>query len=110
MASNTETQRKLVQTQRRRFTVMTLVREGHENQMSRMDDMEIWTILLRLGITMGRNQVRTLLQDLQVLGYIDFKSARNPESGELEISQVELTGAGLRFMVAGRSNDDILVG
>lgn len=110
MASNTEYARKQVQKQRRRFTIMTLVREGHENQMSRMDDLEVWTILLRLGITAGRNQVRTMLQELQVLGYLDFKSAHNPESGEVEISQIELTAAGVRFMDAGKSNDDILVG
>jgi hypothetical protein len=110
MVSNTEQQRRLVQKQRRRFTIMTLVREGHENQMSRMDDMELWTILLRLGVTVGRNQVRTMLQELEVLGYLEFKSAHNPESGELEISGIELTAPGVRFMDAGRSNDDILVG
>ena len=110
MAGTTENERRLVQKQRRRFTVLKLVREGHENQMSRMDDMELWVILLRLGVTMGRNQVRTMLQELEVLGYLDFKSAHNQASGELEINQIELTAAGVRFMDAGRSNDDILVG
>lgn len=104
-----EADRRMVQRQRRRGIVMKLIREGHENQMSRMDDLEMWGTLLRAGITMGRDQVRTMLQDLQVLGYIDFKSTFNEESGQRELSQIELSAAGVRFMDIGRSNEDILL-
>lgn len=101
-------ERKLVLARRRRGIILKLIREGHEAQLSRLDDLETWTMLLKMGQTMGRDQVVTLLQDLQVLDYIDFKSSMNEISGRIELSQIELTAAGLRFMTAGRSNDDVL--
>ncbi len=101
-------ERKLIQAQRRRGIILKLVREGHENQLSRLDDFEVWAVLQKMGQTLGRDQVVTLLQDLEVLDYIDFKSAVNEYSGRVELSQIVLTAAGLRFMIAGRSNDDVL--
>ena len=101
-------ERELVLTKRRRGIILKLVRQGHEAQLSRMDDFEVWTMLLKMGQTLGRDQVLTLLQDLQVLEYIDFKQTTNEVTGRVEISQIMLTAAGLRFMVARRSNEDVL--
>jgi hypothetical protein len=39
-------ERKLVLARRRRGIILKLVREGHENQLPRMDDFEMWTMLL----------------------------------------------------------------
>lgn len=97
----------LLRLRRRRGIILKLVRGNHENQGSRMDDFEIWSMMLKIVTGVGRDQVRTMLQDLAVLDYIDFKSQHNPESGELELSQIELTAAGLRFMVGRKSNDDV---
>ena len=99
--------RKLLQTRRRRGTIMKLVRGGHENQLSRMDDFEVWTMLLKMGQTAGRDQVVTLLQDLEVLNYLTFKTSHNEMTGRIELSQIELTATGLRFMSARRSNEDV---
>jgi hypothetical protein len=101
-------ERRLIQAQRRRGIILKLVREGHENQLSRMDDFEVWAVLQKMGQTMGREQVVTLLQDLRVLNYLDFRQSVNEYSGRTELTQIELTAAGLRFMTAGRSNDDVL--
>jgi hypothetical protein len=100
--------RRQIQAMRRRGIILKLVREGHENQLSRMDDFEVWAVLQKMGQTMGRDQVVTLLQDLQVLNYLDFKQSANEFSGRNELSQITLTATGLRFMVACRSNDDVL--
>jgi hypothetical protein len=97
-----------IQARRRRGIILKLVREGHENQLSRMDDFEVWVILLKMGQTTGRQQVVTLLQDLQVLDYIDFKQAVNEETGRVELSQITLSAAGLRFLTRRKSNDDVL--
>jgi predicted ArsR family transcriptional regulator len=101
-------ERGLIQARRRRGIILKLVRQGHENQFSRMDDFEVWAMLQKLGQTVGRDQVVTLLQDLQVLDYIDFKSQTNEITGRVELSMIQLTATGLRFVTAGRSNDDVL--
>jgi hypothetical protein len=102
-----EAEHRLLQTRRRRGVVLKLIRSGHQTQLSRMDDFELWTILLKMGTAMGRDQVRTMLQDLQTLGYIDFASDLNEDTGKYEMSQIELTAAGLRFMSIGRGNEDV---
>jgi hypothetical protein len=103
-----EADRREIQSRRRRGIILKLVREGHENQLSRMDDFEVWAILQKMGQTAGRQQVVTLLQDLQVLDYIDFKSSQDEETGRVELSQIMLTAAGLRFYTRRQSNDDVL--
>jgi hypothetical protein len=99
---------KLIQARRRRGIILKLIREGHENQLSRMDDLEVWGVLLKMRQTVGRDQTVTLLQDLRILDYIDFKSQMNENSGRMELSEIQLTARGLRFMTEGRSNDDVL--
>jgi hypothetical protein len=102
-----EVERRLLQLRRRRGMILKLVRSGHENQLSRMDDFEVWSMLLKLSPGVGRDQVVTMLQDLEVLDYLDFKSRHNEDTGRVELSEIELTALGLRFMVARRSNDDV---
>jgi hypothetical protein len=108
MVSAMDVERREIQARRRRGIILKLVREGHENQLSRLDDFEIWAILLKMGQTAGRQQVVTLLQDLQVLEYIDFKSSTDQETGRVELSQIVLTATGLRFYTRRQSNDDVL--
>lgn len=99
---------RLTRMRRQRGIILKLVREGHENQLSRLDDFEVWTILLKMSQTVGREQTLTLLQDLCVLGYVEFKQSMNEINGQIELSQIQLTALGLRFVSAGRSNDDVL--
>jgi hypothetical protein len=103
-----EADRKLIQARRRRGIILKMVREGHENQLSRLDDFEAWAVLQKMGQTLGRDQVVTLLQDLQVLDYLDFKQTINEITGRVELSQIVLTAVGLRFVTQGKSNDDVL--
>jgi len=105
--SELEADRRLLQMRRRRGFILKQVRAGHENQLSRLDDFELWALCLKVGQTLGRDQVVTFLQDLEVLGYLDFKTTYNEYSGRVELSQIELTAMGLRFMVAGISNEDV---
>jgi hypothetical protein len=103
-----EAERREIQARRRRGIILKLVREGHENQLSRMDDFEVWAVFLKMGQAVGRQQVVTLLQDLQVLDYIDFKTSCDEETGRVELSQIVLTAAGLRFYTRRQSNDVVL--
>jgi len=103
-----EVERREIQARRRRGIILKLVREGHETQLSRMDDFEMWAVLQKMGQTLGRDQVVTLLQDLAVLDYIDFKTAVNEITGRVELSQIALTPLGLRFYTRRQSNEDVL--
>jgi hypothetical protein len=103
-------EREMVLAKRRRGIILKLVRQGHENQFSRLDDFELFAMMQELGQSVGRDQVLTLIQDLGVLEYVDYKQKHNEISGRTEISQIELTKAGLRFVTAGRSNEDVLFG
>lgn len=105
-----DAERKLILARRRRGIILKLVRQGHESQLPRMDDFEVFAMLQNLGQSVGRDQVITLLQDLEVLDYLTFKQTVNEISGRTELSQVQLTAAGLRFVSAGRSNEDVLFG
>lgn len=100
-------EQELLRLRRRRGIILKLIRSNRQNQGSRMDDFEIWSMMLKMVTGVGRDQVRTMLQDLEVLDYITFQSAHNSNSGELELSQIELTATGLRFMSARKSNEDV---
>jgi hypothetical protein len=100
-------EQELLRLRRRRGIILKLIRGNHEYQGSRMDDFEVWSMMQKIVSGVGRDQVRTMLQDLEVLDYITFHSEHNVNSGELELSQIELTAAGLRFMTGRKSNDDV---
>ncbi len=102
-------EQELIQTKRRRGIMLKFVRQGHEAQLSRMDDFEMFAMMQMLGQNMGRDQVLTMLQDLQMLGYLNFRHATNEITGRLEISEIELTAAGLGIVMRRKSNDDVLV-
>jgi len=98
----------LIQIRRKRGIILKMVRYGHEQQMSRMDDYEVWCILQDMGYNMGRNQVLTMLQDLQILGYLRFEQETNEYTGRTEIRQIELTPAGIGLVTRRKSNEDVL--
>lgn len=102
------TERELILAKRRRGIILKLVRQGHENQLPRMDDFEIWAMMQDLGQSAGRDQVLVLLQDLAVLDYVQFKQTANEMSGRTELSQIQLTARGLRFVLRGRNDEDVL--
>jgi hypothetical protein len=102
-----EADRREILARRRRGIILKLIRENHESQDQRYTDGELWAMLLKIGQTVGRANVVTLLQDLQVLEYIDFKSTPDEEDGRLHLSEIMLTATGLRFYTRHRSNEDV---
>jgi hypothetical protein len=92
---------------RQRGMILKLIRENHESQNSRYTGGEIWGMLLKIRQTVGKFQVNTMLQDLQALDYIDFRSQVDEDTGALIITEIVLTAAGLRFFTRHKSNDDI---
>lgn len=98
----------LRQTRRRRATMLKFIRQGHEQQLSRMDDFDMWVMMQDLGMTMSRKAVITMLQDLAVYGLIKFVSAYDDDNERYRLSEIELTAAGLSQLARRRSTDEVL--
>lgn len=96
-----------IQTTRRRGTILKLVREGHEEQLSRMDDFEMFAILQDIGVTMSRNQVMTMLQDLAELGLMKFRTEFDQRGERYVARDIELTAAGTALVVRRRNTDEV---
>jgi hypothetical protein len=103
-----EKERRLIQDRRRRGMILKLVREGHVAQLPRLDDFELWATMQRLGQTIGRDHVVTLLQDLQTLDYVSFETTTNEWNARVELGKIMLTANGLRAVTMRRSNEDVL--
>jgi hypothetical protein len=106
MSLQSERSEQLIRRQRR--IILTLIRENHESQNSRYTGSEIWGMMLKIRQTVGKFQVNTMLQDLQALGYIDFRSQHDEDTGTLLITEIVLTAEGLRFWTRHKSNEDVL--
>jgi len=102
-------ERELVLVRRRRGIILKLVRQGHEAQLSRMDDFEVFAMMQELGQSVGRDQVLTLLQDLQILEYLDFHQRTDEMTGRKVITEIALTAKGLDLVGRRKSNDDVLL-
>jgi len=102
-------ERELVLVRRRRGIILKLVRQGHEAQLSRMDDFEVFAMMQELGQSVGRDQVLTLLQDLQILEYLDFHQRTDEMTGRKVITEIALTAKGLGLVGRRKSNDDVLL-
>jgi DNA-binding IclR family transcriptional regulator len=98
----------LMQLRRRRGTVLKLIRLGHENQLSRLHDGAVSDILLEMGQPMSIFQVITMLQDLAVLGYVQFDQAFDQDLGRYRLDNIMLTPVGLRFVDRRLPNEDVL--
>jgi hypothetical protein len=96
------------QIKRRRATILKMVRQGHENQLQRLDDFGAWATMQDLGMQMSRRAVITMLQDLCVLEYLRYKQGFSDEHDRVTLSEIELTPKGLTITVRRQSNDDIL--
>ncbi len=96
------------QMMRRRGTMLKFIRQGHEKQLSRMDDFDIYGMMQDVGMQMGRKEIITMLQDLCVIGYIKYVQSFDEEHERTKLSEIELTPQGLAVTVRRKSNDEVL--
>ena len=102
------TDQELIQTKRRRGNMLKFIRQGHERQLDRMDDWEMTKTMQDIGAHMSQRQVLTMLQDLQVLGYINFNQRWCPIRERMVAEQIMLTGVGLALVTRRQDNDEVL--
>lgn len=98
------------QIKRQRATVLKMIRQGHEGQLHRMDDFEVWAAMQDLGMQMGRKAVLTMLQDLCVFGYLKYVQSFDEDEERIRLAEIELTAMGTAIAVRRQSNDEVLFG
>jgi hypothetical protein len=102
------TEGELIQIKRRRGNMLKLIRQGHEAQFDRMDDFEMYAMMQNLGSNMSRGQVLTMLQDLQVLGYVTFEQSFSDLKERMIAEEIMLTAAGLALVMRRKDNEEVL--
>ena len=88
--------------------MLKLIRQGHEAQLERMDDFEMAQMMRQLGSNMSQRQVLTMLQDMQVLGYVAFTQRFCEIRERMVAEEIILTAAGLALVIRRKDNDEVI--
>lgn len=93
------------QTKRLRGAILEVLNDNHRAQKPRLDLSVIWAVLQKLGHTdLFKNDLVTVLQDLEDRGYVTFTLVREPWSGDIRVSKIEITPSG-RDVLEGTIDD-----
>ena len=102
MSANNEV--RLAALKRHRGMLLRFAYDNHNDQHSRLDDQAMWGVMMGMGVTLGQNEVITMLQDLCDRGYMRCKSKMNVITGRVQLREIELTHKG-RDLVDGVTDD-----
>jgi len=102
------TELELRQMKRRRGNMLKLIRQGHENQLDRMNDSALLGLMQDIGSHMSPHQVMTMLQDLQELGYVKFDQHFDAEKERYVAERIMLTSLGTAVAIRRHDNDNVL--
>jgi hypothetical protein len=61
-----------------------------------------------VGSNMSQRQVMTMLQDLQILGYVTFRQEFSEELERYSADEIMLTAAGLAIVTRRKDNDEVM--
>ena len=93
-----------VKARRLRGVILKLVRINQKNRVARMDDIDLWSNLRDLQHDVGINEVRTALNDLKDLDYLDYKEVRNDFTNKISYHKLRIEPKGVK-LVEGISTD-----
>jgi flagellar motor switch protein FliG len=102
------TEQAIRQMHRRRGNVLKFIRQGHEAQLDRMNDLEMQAMMQDIGSNMSQKQVMTMLQDLQVLGYVTFTQRFCEARERFVAEQIMLTAPGLALVTRRKDTDEVV--
>jgi hypothetical protein len=77
-----------------RGVIIDVLYGRHANQLSRVDHVALWHILINLGCDLGEDEMLTQLQDLFDRGYVSFNESRDRRSNRPQIFRIQLTSRG----------------
>lgn len=93
------------QTKRLRGKILELVLDGHRKQLSRYDDVSLWSMLRDLGWKdLSLNELLTACQDLKARGYLTFHFDKNKRTGEVILTQIEIQPIGVDLFEGTRED------
>lgn len=93
-----------VRAQQLRGVILKLIRINQKNRGPRMDDMILWGNLRDLQHDVGINEVRTALNDLHDLAYLDYKELHNDFTNAVSYHKLRIESKGVK-LVEGISTD-----
>ena len=99
------TEERANQLKRHRGVILQFIDSNHFQQLSRMDDVEMWGLMMDMGYRVGQEYVITLLQDLGDRGYVRFAPETNRLTGRTHLKQIQITPQG-RDLVTRTGADD----
>jgi hypothetical protein len=78
-----------------RGVILQLVSENHLGQNHRLTLTVLHAALSRLGYSLGRNELVTLMQNLNDRGYLGYKELRDKDTWRLDMIEIQITPAGV---------------
>jgi DNA-binding PadR family transcriptional regulator len=88
------TEERANQLKRHRGVILQFLDSNHFQQLSRMDDVEMWGLMMDMGYRVGQEYVITLLQDLSDRGYVTLRPEMNRLNGRTHLKQIQITPKG----------------
>jgi hypothetical protein len=103
-----KTRMELLQMLRRRGNMLKFIRQGHQAQMHKLDDYMMWEMMCDINNRMSRNSIITMLQDMSVLGWVNFQTGWDDENERAILSDIVLTAAGLTLVIRKQNTAEVL--
>ena len=81
---------------RLRGQILEMLATNHDKRQSRLDSSLVWSMLVRLGFDVSKDEVTTLCEDLQSRGYIKYVLNKKlfERTGDRLYMQMELCPSG----------------
>ncbi|HWR37022.1 MAG TPA: hypothetical protein VN622_14260 [Clostridia bacterium] len=96
------------QMKRLRGQVLEILYANHRAQRPRLDSLTLWGALRRLLWDLGRNDVRTVLQDLKRRGYVSYTTQRDKDTNRETMSQIMIEPKGTDLVEGPPPTDDAI--
>ncbi len=87
---------------RMRGQILEMLATNHDKRQSRLDSSLVWSILVRSGFDVSKDEVTTLCEDLEARGYIKYQLNKRlyEKTGDRLYMQMELCPKGRDLLEA----------
>lgn len=92
------------QNRRLRGAILEILNTRHGAQLSRLDHVALWHIMLDLRFDLGEDDLLTLLQDLCDRGLIVYEESRDRRTNRVSLYKLQLTPDGRDLCEGTTSN------
>jgi DNA-binding PadR family transcriptional regulator len=79
---------------RLRRAILDILRDVEKNQTALLDAITLTGVLERLHYDVSVNEIRSLLQDMQERGLIEFQKFKDKETGKIRLQKIKMLPRG----------------